>query len=207
MAAATHLGRRGQGERLAARAPCPGRSIAMTRNSPASRRPVAPRRRGSAACRGRRRWPGRPAGRSTSVPASALSRDLTGHGRAPCWTANSAAWVRLARPSLARMFETCVRAVRSVMPSSSAIALFESPRATPAEDLALPAGQGREAGPSRRAAAAGGAATGAGPRGRARARPVAHAARHDPGDRRVEVDLAARPRHGSRPPGRRPRRP
>jgi Histidine kinase-like ATPase domain len=35
----------------------------------------------------------------------------------PCWRAHSAAWVREVRPSLARMLDTCVRAVRSVMPS------------------------------------------------------------------------------------------
>ena len=43
-----------------------------------------------------------------------------GHGprSRPCSTANNAACVRLVRPSLARMFETWVRAVRSAMPSS-----------------------------------------------------------------------------------------
>ena len=46
-------------------------------------------------------------------------------------TANRAACVRLVRASLARMFDTCVRAVLSAIPSSSAMARFVSPRATP----------------------------------------------------------------------------
>ena len=44
------------------------------------------------------------------------------------------------------MFETWVRAVRSAIPSSVAIARFDRPRATHAEDVALAAGQPVEAG-------------------------------------------------------------
>ena len=50
------------------------------------------------------------------------------------------------------MFDTCVRAVRSVMSSSEAISLLEWPFATSDEDLALALGQrlGRPGAPSRR---------------------------------------------------------
>lgn len=45
----------------------------------------------------------------------------------PSLTAQRAACVRELRPSLRRMFDTCVRAVRSLIPSSVAIALLEWP--------------------------------------------------------------------------------
>ena len=76
----------------------------------------------------------------------------------PSRTAHRAACVRDARPSLPRMFETCVRAVRSLMPSWSAISLFAAPAPTSRRTstsrvvrsaLASP----REARPARRAAA------------------------------------------------------
>ena len=97
------------------------------------------------------------------------------------------------------MFETCVLAVRSAIPSSSAISRFESPRATPDSTSrsravsvarlarALPRPRWRRGirGPGR---TGGRAARGS----RAAARPgtVAQPAGDDPGDRRVEVDLA-----------------
>ena len=95
-----------------------------------------------------------------------------------CWTARSAACVRLESPSLARMFDTWVRAVRSVMPRSSAIARFESPRAMPARTsrsraVRLPSAS--EIPVSCRAAGL-----------------VAHASRDDPRDDRIEVHFARR---------------
>ena len=65
-------------------------------------------------------------------PGHDWSTSSRGRRELPCSTANSAACVRLVRPSLARMFETWVRAVRSAIPSSAAIALFDRPRATQA---------------------------------------------------------------------------
>lgn len=48
----------------------------------------------------------------------------------PALTAARAAWVRELRPSLPSMLLTCVRAVRSLIPSSRAITWFECPPAT-----------------------------------------------------------------------------
>ena len=114
-------------------------------------------------------------------------------------------------PSLARMFDTCVRAVRSVMPSSSAMARFESPRATPPRTSRSRAVRVAVARGSRVRAAVPSAS-----RRPAWPRPV-------PGDRPRPTGRASRaprcrrppgrggprrrPRPGSRPPARPPRHP